>query len=297
MRLWFGIVMLAALASPASTPIGQTVVGTDGDPCTVQNVPPHSVARFIADAKKLKGDEALLQPMTKRDLREYNDWQRVQTLTDFANICRYEALNRNLPVATDHRIVFFGDSIIQHWLEIRPGFFSADRIDRGISGQTTAQMIGRFQSDVIALRPRIVHILAGTNDIAGNTGVTSLSRVEDNLRTMVELSKAHGIKVVIATLLPARQYSWRPQIDPVPEIASLNAWIRAYGRDNDIPVVDYYALLDDGKSGLSAVDSSDGVHPNSAAYAKMEAALVPVLDRALRWSATGDAPKRAASFH
>lgn len=172
-----------------------------------------------------------------------------------------------------------GDSITEGWKESRPEFFRGDRVDRGISGQTTSQMLGRFYADVIALHPAAVHILAGTNDIAGNGGPTTLDGIENNIRSMVELAQAHRIKVVLGTVLPAARYSWRPDIDPVPSIRALNVWIRSYARSHGITLVDYYALLDDGHHGLAVSDSGDGVHPTPAGYAKMEAALSVRLDR------------------
>ncbi len=171
-----------------------------------------------------------------------------------------------------------GDSITQGWIESRPEFFKGDRVDRGISGQTTSQMLGRFYADVIALRPAVVHILAGTNDIAGNGGPTSLEAIENNIRSMVELAQAHGLKVVLGTVLPAARFNWRPEIDPVPSIQALNAWIREYARARRVTLVDYYALLDDGQHGLVKSDSEDGVHPSPAGYAKMEVELAGKLD-------------------
>lgn len=172
-----------------------------------------------------------------------------------------------------------GDSITEGWIMSRPEFFRGDRVDRGISGQTTAQMLGRFYADVIALRPATVHILGGTNDIAGNGGPTSLDAIENNIRSMVELAQVHRIRVVLGTVLPAAHFGWRPEIDPVPSIRALNVWIRGYARSRGVTLVDYYAVLDDGHHALSASDSGDGVHPSPAGYAKMEAALAPRLDR------------------
>jgi lysophospholipase L1-like esterase len=198
---------------------------------------------------------------------------------DFVNLCRYRAANRALPKASSARIVFIGDSITQGWEESRPEFFRGDRVNRGISGQTTAQMLGRFYSDVIALHPAVVHILAGTNDIAGNGGPTTLEAIENNLRSMVELAQAHRIKVVIGTVAPAARFGWRPEIDPVSSIRDLNIWIRGYARSRGAILVDYYAVLDDGHHALSAGDSGDGVHPSPAGYAKMEAALSAKFNR------------------
>jgi acyl-CoA thioesterase-1 len=170
-----------------------------------------------------------------------------------------------------------GDSITEGWKESRPEFFRGDRIDRGISGQTTSQMLGRFYADVIALRPAVVHILAGTNDIAGNGGATTLKDIENNIRSMVELAQAHRIRVILGTVLPAARYPWRSEIDPVSPVAALNMWIRSYAKLQGIRLVDYYSALDDGHHGLAPGDSGDGVHPSPAGYAKMEAALTAKL--------------------
>jgi lysophospholipase L1-like esterase len=205
--------------------------------------------------------------------------QIQRDLADFFNLCRYHAANQSLPKPSSTRIIFMGDSITEGWKESRPEFFRGDRIDRGISGQTTSQMLGRFYADVIALHPAVVHILAGTNDIAGNGGPTSLDAIENNIRSMVELAQAHRIKVLLGTVLPAARYSWRPNIDPVPSILALNVWIRSYARSRGVTLVDYYALLDDGQHALARSDSKDGVHPTPAGYAKMEAALDARLNR------------------
>jgi len=194
-------------------------------------------------------------------------------LADFFNLCRYRAANQALPPPSSTRIIFMGDSITEGWKEGRPGFFQGDRIDRGISGQTSAQMLGRFYADVIALRPATVHILAGTNDIAGNGGPTSLEAIQNNIRGMVELAHAHRIKVILGTVPPAARFNWRPEVDPIPSIRALNVWIRDYARSHGISLVDYFALLDDGHHGLAKSDSADGVHPTAAGYAKMETAL------------------------
>jgi len=141
-------------------------------------------------------------------------------------------------------------------------------------------MLGRFYADVIALHPATVHILAGTNDIAGNGGPTTLTNIKNNIRSMVELAQAHRIKVVLGTVLPATRFSWRPDIEPVVPIGALNDWIRRYSKSRGIFLVDYYSVLDDGHHGLAPGDSADGVHPTPAGYARMEAVLTAKLTAA-----------------
>ena len=185
------------------------------------------------------------------------------------------------PSTTPVTIVFMGDSITEAWAKAHPSFFTPNRLDRGISGQTTSQMLARFQSDVIDVRPAAVHILAGTNDIAGNGGPTTLAAIEGNIQSMSELAKSHHIKVVLGTVLPTTQYPWRPEIRPVPQILALNSWIRAYARENGFCLADYYLALNNGMDGLSKEDSDDGVHPTPFGYDKMERVALPAIECAL----------------
>lgn len=212
----------------------------------------------------------------------YVTWQQKLLAVDFPGVCRYRTANAALPPTTKRRIVFFGDSITERWMTLRPGFFARDRVDRGIGGQTTRQMIGRFRADVIELHPAVVHILAGINDLAGATGPTSLSEIEGNLASMAELARAHKIKVVLSAVLPARALGGRPGYDPAPDIASLNAWLRAYAAREGFGFVDYNAALDDGTRGLSLANSADGIHPTPAGYAIMEPLAEKAFARAVR---------------
>jgi len=179
--------------------------------------------------------------------------------------------------------VFFGDSITELWISADPGFFTQGRLNRGISGQTTAQMLGRFRHDVVALRPRAVHIMAGTNDLSGNTGPTTLAWIQANIRSMVDLARAHRIAVILAAVPPAARFNWRPAIRPVAQIEAMNAWLRDYAASEKLVFVDYGAVLGDGAGGMKAELSADGVHPNPAAYALMrkrtERAMREVLGR------------------
>jgi acyl-CoA thioesterase-1 len=238
-----------------------------------QPVPSNAAVGVMADPCR-----ALPVQQGEAGTTAYEQWQNRLLLADSSKLCRYRSANLVLPSASSTRVVFMGDSITEGWKNSRPDFFRGDRIDRGISGQTTSQMLGRFYADVIALHPAVVHILAGTNDIAGNGGPTSLDAIENNLRSMVELAQAHRIRVILGTVLPAARFGWRPNIDPVSPIRALNVWIRSYARNRGTALVDYYALLDNGQHGLALADSGDGVHPSAAGYAKMEAALTAKLD-------------------
>jgi lysophospholipase L1-like esterase len=171
-----------------------------------------------------------------------------------------------------------GDSITEGWGQ-GPAFFPGKPyLNRGISGQTTPQMLVRFRPDVIALLPRVVVLLAGINDIAANTGPMTLSETEDNLQSMAELARANGILVVLASVLPARDFPWRPGMEPAGKVVTLNQWIKDYATRNGFTYLDYYSALVDDKQGLKAELTRDGVHPNPAGYAVM----APLAERAIQ---------------
>jgi lysophospholipase L1-like esterase len=155
-------------------------------------------------------------------------------------------------------------------------------VGRGISGQTTPQLLVRFRRDVIALRPAVVVILAGTNDIAGSTGPTTLEDIEDNLASMTELGQANGIRVVLSSVLPAYAYPWRPELTPAPQIVALNARLRSYAESHGAVFLDYHSAMADARQGLPPSLSDDGVHPNDAGYRVMaplaEAAIAQALE-------------------
>jgi lysophospholipase L1-like esterase len=199
---------------------------------------------------------------------------------DWADTDHYRSENAKLgaPSKGETRIVFMGNSITEGWGKLSPDFFSGrPYINRGISGQTTPQMLVRFRSDVINLKPSVVVILAGTNDIAGNTGPSSLEMIEDNLTSMAELAKANGIKVIISSVLPVFDYPWKPGINPVEKIATLNKWIKNYAKKNGIIYLDYYSSMADERKGLKSAYTIDGVHPNEAGYKIM----APLAEKAI----------------
>lgn len=182
-----------------------------------------------------------------------------------------------LPIE-EKRIVFFGDSITTAWKIHDPEFFiNKNYINRGINGQTTSQMLLRFRPDVIELKPEKVIILAGTNDIAGNTGPTTLEIILGNLISMCELAKANSIKPVLCSLLPALDYPWRKEKQPAEKIAALNSMIQQYTAINNIVYVDYYSAMVNGQKGLKSIYSKDGVHPNKEGYYKMKSILEPFI--------------------
>lgn len=212
-----------------------------------------------------------------------------RTHRDWAWLARYRDDNRKLArIPSVPRIVFMGDSITQSWPEMVPTFFKPGRIGRGISGQTTPQMLVRFHQDVIALRPQVVHIMAGTNDVAGNTGPTSDEDIRNNIRAMTELAQAHGIRVILASIPPAADFPWKQGLNPGPRIQRLNGWIRNYARRSGAVFADYWSAVHDGygfKSGLAY----DGVHPSAAGYAAMAPVAEAAIKRALALRSPGTA--------
>jgi len=176
-----------------------------------------------------------------------------------------------------------GDSITDGWrFKGFKGFFAGKPyINRGISGQTTPQMVLRMHQDVIALKPKVVVILAGTNDIAGNTGPMTLEQTEDNLAAMAEIAAANHIRVVLCSVLPAFDYPWMPGLTPAPKILKINEWIKSYAAANGHVYVDYHAAMKDDRDGLPPTLSKDGVHPLPAGYAVMTPLVEAGIARAL----------------
>ena len=204
---------------------------------------------------------------------------------DWAALGRYRQANAELgpPAAGENRVVFMGNSITQGWAAYFDSLFPGKPyVGRGISGQTTPQMLVRFRQDVIALHPRVVVILGGTNDIAGNTGPSTLEMIEDNLASMTELAQANGIRVVLASVLPAADYPWRRGLDPAPKIVALNAWMRQYAAGAGAVYLDIHTPMADEHNGMNAALSGDGVHPNAKGFALMSPLTERAIEEALR---------------
>jgi lysophospholipase L1-like esterase len=216
-------------------------------------------------------------------------------LKDWPQLARYHDANAQIttPAKNERRVVFLGDSITDGWDRPASGGFFPGKpyVNRGISGQTTPQMLIRFRPDVIALQPRVVVILAGTNDIAGNTGPMTLEMIEANLSGMAELAHVHGIRVVLASVMPVSDYGHRADGTPIVQtgdrpparILELDAWIKRYAVERNLTYVDYFSAMVDDKGMLKKELSEDGLHPNAAGYAIMaplaEQAIAAALKR------------------
>ena len=212
---------------------------------------------------------------------------------DWPNLQRFQKQNAELMPDKD-RVVFMGNSITEGWLGMRPEFFEGKPyINRGIGGQTTPQMLVRFRQDVIQLKPKAVVILAGINDIAGNTGPSTIEMIADNIMSMAELARAHNIKVVLCSVLPAFDFPWRPGLEPAEKVVKLNALLKAYANQHDDTIyVDYFTPMATPANGLKDDLGSDGVHPNKAGYMVME----PILEKALASLQNPRKPKKRRRF-
>lgn len=194
---------------------------------------------------------------------------------DWAQLCAYRRANERLLERGEHpKIVMIGDSITAQWP--MPG---REFLNRGIGGQTSSQMLLRFQQDVIALRPRVIHILAGINDVSGNTGPVSPDMFQNNIRAMVEMAQAHDIDVILGTIGPARDYDWRPRVRRAHWVLILNDWLLNYAREQDLVVADYHAVLSHGDGSLRDDLLPDGLHPNDKGYAAMNKVLLDAVAR------------------
>lgn len=221
-------------------------------------------------SKEEKDKEAWANFQKIIEERHHNDWPWLG---------KYRTENAKIDTTnTKNRVGLIGDSILEGWYELDPDFFKSNNfINRGIGGQTSAQMLLRFRQDVIHLKPRVVVILAGTNDIAGNNGPSTLQMIEDNIASMAELARANKIQVVLSSVLPVFDYPWKKGIEPASKIAALNKWIKNYAQKNGDLYLDYYSPLVDEKGGMMATFADDGVHPNRAGYAIMK----PLLQKAI----------------
>lgn len=206
-------------------------------------------------------------------LSDYEKMMNERNKVDwpFLNCYREDNNKLGLPSAGEKRVVFMGNSITEGWKYMRPEYFAGKPyICRGISGQTSPQMLIRFRPDVIALKPAVVLILTGINDIAGNTGPSTLEMIADNITSMAELAKANGIQVVLCSVLPAYDFPWNPGVFPAEKIVLLNKWIKEYAATNGFAYLDYYSSMVDERKGLKIEFSEDGVHPNEKGYKVME---------------------------
>jgi len=257
-----------------------TAMAEETDPSCTPNLWPR---RTAATAEAVLGD-APLSPSMMAFLR--SDAARAaaaarrqaQAARDWAGLCEYRADNGALAASgTRPELVMMGDSLTDNWVYGDPSLFGPKVVGRGIAGQVTGQMLVRFEQDVIALHPRIVHILGGTNDLSGAWGPFRPEDIEANIAAMADIARAHGIRVLVASLTPATELVWAPEVRPAAQIVAVNAGLRAYARANGLTYVDYHSALVGPDGGMKPGLSDDGVHPNRRAYALMRKVLEAAL--------------------
>ena len=205
----------------------------------------------------------------------------------YINFEKYDSANQSLIEAGSRpEVIFMGNSITEGWSYHSPAFMNSNGyVNRGISGQTTDQMLLRFRKDVLDHQPKVVVILAGTNDLAQNSGPVPLWHTMNNIKSMTELAKANGVKVLLCSVLPAKAFPWRPAIRPIPLIRDLNEMIQTYAEEQRVTYVDYFTALEDGKAGLKVPEyttEEDLVHPNAAGYKVMEQVVQLAIRDALK---------------
>lgn len=246
---WAGAILAMALVSGPASAADTSPVGLTEQPCAADQRPPTP--------------------------EEWPDWFRRSIAEDFGHLCRYSAANA--AVKRPVRVVFIGDSITEGWPANSPALFGDAAgqaiLGRGVGGQTSPQMLVRFRQDVIDLHPAAVHIMAGTNDIAGNTGPQKMAWVEGHIHSMADLARAHGIKVMIGSVPPASVFPWRPGLQPAPQIAELNRRLKAWAGKEGHMFVDYHSALAGPDGGMKPGMAADGVHPTQAGYRVMEATV------------------------
>jgi lysophospholipase L1-like esterase len=268
------VIMMAAVTMSALSLAAEAPTAPAGmieQPCPPPLPMPASAHRLLVDLFMRPhalgpGDFQALQ--SDAEFSAYNGELRRRGATDWAGLCRYQAANAaQKPGAA--RVVFLGDSITENWLLADPEFFTGPVVNRGIGAQTSAQMLVRFRADVVALRPAVVHVLAGTNDVAGNNGPLRPQDFQNNIESMVEIARANGIRVILGSIPPSAAFNWQPALKPAPRIQSLNEWLRAYARSKGLVYVDYHGVLRGAAGELNPALGNDGVHPNRDGYVIM----------------------------
>ncbi len=262
--------------------------GMTREPCPPAP-PPQPVASAAKNPFLQPGVDtsALLAQFQSPAMKAAMDKQRTdKALRDWPGLCAFRAANAALIARRGRpRLVLMGDSITESWAQADPDLFGAggvgggdgEVVDRGISGQTSGQMLARFYPDVIALKPQAVQIMAGTNDIAGNTGPSRPEDFESNIMAMVDLARANGVSVILASIPPTDHFWWAPGVAPKSWVTALNLWLHDYAAANHLTYVDYYSVLAGPDGAIKPDLSNDGVHPNIAGFAIMRPLLAAAM--------------------
>ncbi len=265
------LVASTTLAQSTATPEPEAAVGMVDQPC-----PPDAFGRSPAEQAYARAvvaegplDPTVLVAMAKGAAERTRADARRQA-NDWADLCRYRLEDESDARAGGVRAVFIGNSITELWRAADPAFFDHGVVNRGLSGQTSGQTLLRFQQDVVALHPRAVHILVGTNDVAGNNGPNRPEDLENNIRAMTAIARANGIRVILGSITPAGVIPWRAAIHPTTRIRELNVWMAAFAKAQGAIYVDYYTALAGPDGAMKPGISRDGVHPKVSGYRLME---------------------------
>ncbi len=234
------------------------------------------------NAAAAQGPAALTMPSWQTNNAFWREFD-YKLMTDFGDLAHFHDADLQVgpPAPGVNRVVFMGDSITEGW-HLDVSFPGKPYINRGISAQSSPQMLLRFRQDVIDLDPKVVVILAGTNDIAENTGPMTMQQSENNIMSMADLATANGIKPVLCSVMPSTGFWWHRGIDPSAEIAALNKWMKAYAARKGYVYLDYYSAMVDAQGGLPKNLSPDGVHPNAAGRAIMAPLTEAGIEKALQ---------------
>lgn len=240
---------------------------------------------IMVEPRKFTSMADLFKALPPEAMAKIGDMQKAaaeRQMKDWPWLCRYAAENAAVRESgVRPEIIFIGDSITENWSSGDPSLFTARVLDRGIGGQTTPQILLRFYQDVVALGPRVVHIMAGTNDISGNTGAITDEAIVRNIRAMIDIANANGIRVVLASITPSKQFVARPGVDPSSRISAVNRALKTLAAEKRVTYVDYFPALADSAGGLADALGNDGLHPNRNGYAAMR----PLTDKAIKAAA------------
>jgi len=271
-----------AQAQPLQSPTQATICAAVP---AAEALDPSILNTLMVEPKKFTSLAELMKALPPEAMARIGTMQKVaagRQAKDWPWLCRYAAENAVVHKSgVRPKVVFIGDSITENWKIADPFLFNSTVLDRGIGGQTTPQILLRFYQDVVALRPQVVHIMAGTNDISGNTGAVTDEAIVQNIRAMIDIAKANGIDVVLASITPSKQFVARPNVDPSPRIAAVNRALVKLAVEKQVTYVDYFPALADSGGGLAETLGNDGLHPNRDGYAAMR----PLTDKAIKRAA------------
>jgi lysophospholipase L1-like esterase len=274
-----GTAQAQVLQSPTQAEVCAALPPRDADDMAMLN-------KLMVEPRKISSLADLLKDLPPDAMAKFAAAQKAEAERrgkDWPNLCRYVAENAAVAASgTRPDAVFMGDSITDNWRYGDPSLFNAKVLDRGIGGQTTPQMLLRFYQDVVALRPRVVHIMAGTNDVSGNTGAITDEAIVQNIRAMIDIAKANRIRVVLAAITPSKQFVARPGVDPSGRIVAVNRALAKLAGEMRVTSVDYAPVLADSTGALADALGNDGLHPNRDGYAKMRPLTDAAIKRAMR---------------